>query len=154
MNERIDEKRLDAWRGFLQAHAVVINELEDELMAEKKLPLAWYEVLLRLSWAPEGTMRMNELAESVILSRSGLTRLVDRMVDAGLVERAECPSDRRGKLAVITAAGRRTLRSASPVHMRGVARHFTDHISESDARTLRRVFERILAPADQKAEAS
>jgi DNA-binding MarR family transcriptional regulator len=152
MSARIDPDRLEAWSAFLHAHAQVVNNLEAELEAERGLPLTWYEVLLFLNKAPGG-LRMNDLADALVLSRSGLTRVIDRMVTAGLVERAECSTDRRGVMAVITPNGRRALKDASPIHMRGVKEHFTDHLSGSEARTLRRVFRKIL-DADQKAEAS
>ena len=152
MPARIDPDRLAAWSAFIHVYAQVIGDLETELAAERGLPLTWYEVLLFLNKAPEG-LRMNELAEALVLSRSGLTRVIDRMTSAGLVKRAECPTDRRGVMAVITPKGRRALRDASPVHMRGVKQHFTDHLSESDARMLLRVFRKILA-TEQAAEAS
>ncbi len=114
---------LTAWRTFLRAHSTLVRRLEGELVAEHDLPLASYDVLVQLSEAPTGSLRMTELADRVLLSRSGLTRLVDRLVRDGLVERAACPEDARGTLAVLTPRGLDALRSAWPTHLRGVAEH-------------------------------
>ncbi len=109
------------WRTFLRAHAVLVRRLEGELVAEHDLALPSYDVLVQLSEAPHRSLRMTELADRVLLSRSGLTRLVDRLVRDGLVERQACPQDARGTLAVLTDAGLTRLRDAWPTHLRGVA---------------------------------
>src|ERR1700712_6009675 len=96
---------MGAWRGFLNAHAHVIRRLEAELEAEQSMPLANYDVLVQLAEAPDHALRMSELATSVLLSRSGLTRLVDRLEREGLVERQACADDARGTLAVLTPGG-------------------------------------------------
>ena len=103
----LDPVELAAWRGLLRAHAALVRELDAELRAAHDLSLHEYEVLLILSHAPEQRLRMAELAASVVLSQSGLTRLVDRLVRAGSVERTRCESDRRGLNAELTPAGRR-----------------------------------------------
>jgi DNA-binding MarR family transcriptional regulator len=140
----LDDRRLNAWRALLASHAALIDQLGEELQEEKGLPLPWYEVLLFLARAPEGRLRMGELAGSLLLTPSGVTRLVDRMEADGLVQRQQCPSDRRGWNAVIAPAGRARLRSASPVHMRGVERHFGRHLSDAEADTLADVLGRVL----------
>ena len=112
-----------AWRSFLRAHATLVRRLEGELLAEHDLPLPSYDVLVQLSEAPGRRLRMTELADRVLLSRSGLTRLVDRLARDGLVERQACPDDARGTLAVLTDAGLDRLRTAWPTHLRGVAAH-------------------------------
>lgn len=140
----VDRERLEAWRLFLEAHAYVIDLLEDEMRADEDLPLAWYDVLVHLSEAPEGRLRMQDLAEAVLLSKSGLTRLVDRMEEAGLVSRRACPTDRRGTYAQVTVEGRATLRRSAPAHIRGVREHFTDHLTESEVRALRSAFRKIV----------
>ena len=114
-----------AWRTFLRAHATLLRRLESELVREHDLPLASYDVLVQLSEAPGGGLRMTDLAERVLLSRSGLTRLVDRLVRDGLVERQACPDDARGTVAVLTRAGGDRLRDAWPTHLRGVAEHLS-----------------------------
>src|SRR5262245_26367215 len=111
---------LGAWRGFLRAHAALVRELDRELETEHGLPLTQYEVLLYLNDAPEQQLRMSELAASVLLSQSGVTRLVDRLERQGLVVREPCPSDGRGLLARITDEGRQRLAEARPTHLAGV----------------------------------
>src|SRR5438045_3780930 len=103
-----------AWRLFLEAHAALVEVLAAELERERGLPLTWYDVLVQLAEAPDGRLRMQDLARSVLISKSGLTRLVDRMERAGMVERQPCPSDLRGTFAVLTDAGRAALRGAAP----------------------------------------
>ncbi len=112
---------MSAWRTFLRAHAVLVRRLEGELVASHDLALASYDVLVQLSETPSRSLRMTELAERVLLSRSGLTRLVDRLVRDGLVERQACPDDARGTLAVLTERGLEALREAWPTHLQGVA---------------------------------
>jgi DNA-binding MarR family transcriptional regulator len=141
---RLSPERLDAWRGFLRAHAAVVAALGAELEAERDLPLPWYDVLVSLSDCG-GRLRMQDLADRVLFSRSGLTRLVDRMAAAGLVERERCEDDRRGTFAVLTEAGARRLRDAAGVHLRGIHDHFTSHLSDADVKALRAVLAKILA---------
>jgi DNA-binding MarR family transcriptional regulator len=144
MATKPDDRRLSAWRALLASHAALVDRLGEELQEEKGLPLPWYEVLLFLNRAPDGHMRMGELAGSLLLTPSGVTRLVDRMESEGLVQRQQCPNDRRGWNAVITAAGRARLRSAAPVHMRGVEEHFGRHLSDDEATLLADVLGRVL----------
>ena len=141
---RVDEERLAAWQQFLRAHAVVTQALESELMRAQDLPLAWYDVLVTLNDVPRGRLRMQELAARVMFSRSGLTRLVDRMVQAGLLAREPSPGDRRGMFAVITPDGRKRLRAASGVHLRGVYEHFARHLDDRDVACLRDALGRVL----------
>lgn len=128
-----DETRMAAWRALLQAHSALVSVLGSELEAETGMPLNQYDVLVQLSGAPEGRMRMQDLADSVLLSKSGVTRLIDRMVEAGLVGREACSSDRRVTYAVLTREGRRRLDEASVVHMRGVEEHFARHVGQEEA---------------------
>jgi len=137
------EPRLAAWSAFLRAHARVTRQLERELQAEESLALADYDVLVQLALAGDRRLRMSELADRLLLSRSGITRLVDRLERDGLVERMTCESDRRGQWAALTDAGHQRLRDASPTHLRGVAEHFLDRIPEQELETLRRTLERI-----------
>lgn len=143
--------RIEPWRLFLQAHSALVDTLEHELRTELDLPLTWFEVLLHLERSPEGRLRMTDLAGSLLLSKSGVTRLVDRMESAGLVERGVCASDRRGAFAVITRAGRALYRKALPVHLRGVEAHFSSHLSAAEQRAiaagLRKVMEAVAAPS-------
>ena len=126
------DPRLRAWIAFLQAHAAVTRRLEAELQAEQALTLADYDALVQLAIAPDRRLRMSELADRVVLSRSGVSRLVDRLVAQGLVVRRACPTDARGSWAELTASGLDRLRAAAPVHLRGVDAHFLAHIDEGD----------------------
>ena len=138
------EDKLAAWRAFLQAHAKLIRALEREMQEEQDLPLTWFDILGHLDGAKDGRLRMQELAESVLLSRSGLTRLVDRMAKSSLVSRAPCPNDRRGTFAVITPQGRTTLQKAMPGHLRGVEQHFLNHLDDADIQALDRSLSKVL----------
>jgi DNA-binding MarR family transcriptional regulator len=135
--------QLRAWRAFLEAHARVTERLERELRDEQGLPLAWYDVLVHLHEATEHRLRMQDLAGEVLLSKSGLTRLIDRMERAGLVRRAACTEDRRGTFAELTAQGREMLRRTSPTHLRGVAEHFAAHLDDDESAVLERVLTRV-----------
>jgi DNA-binding MarR family transcriptional regulator len=139
----VDEPRLAAWSAFLRAHARVTRLLERELQAEASLALADYDVLVQLALAGDRRLRLSELADRLLLSRSGITRLVDRLERDGLVERMTCESDRRGQWAALTDAVHQRLRNASPTHLRGVAEHFLDRIPQEELETLRRTLERI-----------
>ncbi len=140
------DPRLDAWRAFLFAHAQVRRQLERELQAEQAMGLGEYEVLLLLARAENRRLRMSELAERLVLSRSGVTRLIDRLQAEELVERGSCDTDRRGAWAILTDAGQRRLRDASPTHLRGVGQHFLDRIPADELEAMRRTLERVLEP--------
>lgn len=134
-NPQLSDEQLDAWRAFLRAQSELIRTLDRELETEQGLPITFFDVLAQLTQAG-GRLRMSELADAVLLSRSGVTRLVDRMERDGLVKREHCPTDRRAMYATITPAGKRTLAKARPVHLRGVAEHFARHLSDGEAKTL------------------
>ena len=134
-----------AWRAFLAAHAAVLRPLERELEAACGLPLTWYDVLVQLAAAPGGRLRMQQLARAVLLSKSRITRLVDSMETAGLVAREICPDDKRGAEVILRPAGRQRLRDAAPVHLRGIARHFSGHLSAEEAACLASALGRIAA---------
>ncbi len=141
------ELEMDAWAGFLRAHATLVRELDDELTREHDLPLSSYDVLVQLSSAPDGEMRMSQLADAVLLSRSGLSRLVARLVDQGLVERRECESDGRGANAALTDLGRRRLDDARATHRTGVRTRFLNRLSEAQQRQLAAAWKRIAGTA-------
>ena len=141
---------LAAWRAFLEAHARVTEVLGRELREQEGLPLAWYDVLVQLSEADDHRRRMQELADAVLLSKSGLTRLIDRMEREGLVTRVECPTDRRGTLAELTPAGYERLAATAPTHLDGVRRHFTDLLADEEAEILGRALSRIAEQARRR----
>jgi len=135
---------LAAWGGFLRAHGALTKALDAELIDAHGMPLSSYEVLLYLARAPRGRMRMAELADSVVLSRSGLTRLADRLEKAGLIERQECPTDQRGLFAAITDSGRRTFADARRTHIAGVRQRFLARLTAEEQRRLGELWERLL----------
>ena len=137
--------QLEAWRTFLEAHARSVEVLTRELKEAEGLPLTWYDVLVQLHEAPEHRLRMQELADAVLLSKSGVTRLVDRMERDGLVVRRRCADDRRGTFAELTDAGRQRLRATAPTHLEGVQRYFTALLDDAEAETLTALLSRVLA---------
>lgn len=139
------DPRLATWRTFLRAHARVVRELEQELQADQGMALTDYDVLVQLAGADARRLRMSELADRLLLSRSGATRLVDRLVTDGLVERVSCESDRRGQWASLTDAGHERLRNAAPTHLSGVARHFLDRFAPEELPALEGMLERVIA---------
>jgi DNA-binding MarR family transcriptional regulator len=131
-----DDWRLAVWRSFLRTHNHLLRQLEQQLTEHGKLALGNYDVLVQLAEAPGHRLRMSELAQAVLLSRSGLTRLVDRLQKDGLVQRQPDPDDARGMYTVLTAKGRDTLRDASRVHLAGVNSLVLDRLSEAELRQL------------------
>lgn len=117
--------------------------MERELLSELDMPLSWYDVLLQLAEAPQRRLRMAELAERVLLSRSGLTRLIDRLQTEGLVRREASPDDARGTYTVLTAEGMARLRQAAPVHLAGIRRHWLAYFSDAELRTLGELLGRL-----------
>ena len=120
----VEQSHLSAWMAFLQAHDAVVDAVEGDLLRERELTLSSYEVLSRLAQQPDGSMRMQDLAKGALLSKSGVTRLVDRMQVAGLIGRRPCSEDRRVVYATLTPAGRRALTAAAPVFHRSLEDHF------------------------------
>jgi DNA-binding MarR family transcriptional regulator len=141
--EPLSEHQFEAWKAFLRAQAGLIRTLDRELVAEQGLPITFFDVLAQLS-AAGGRLRMSELADAVLLSRSGVTRLVDRMVRAGLVRREQCPEDRRALYATLTPEGERALAEALPVHVAGIAQHFGRHLNDEQAKTLAAALNRMV----------
>jgi DNA-binding MarR family transcriptional regulator len=125
----LSEPEQRSWRTLIDVTTGVLATLDNELRAEHGLSLGEYEVLARLSEAPGHSLRMTDLAVGLRLSPSGITRRIDGLVRAGLVERQQCPSDRRGSNAVLTREGLRRLRAAAPAHVRGVREHFIDQLT-------------------------
>jgi DNA-binding MarR family transcriptional regulator len=146
---RLSDAELAAWRGFLRTHATLVRELDLELEAAHGLPLSSYDVLVQLENAPEHKMRMRDLADAVLLSRSGLTRLVDRLVRDGLIRRSTCSADARGAFAVLTSKGRRMLETARPTHLDGVRRRFLDHFDEASLARLTDAWQRVGTDPDR-----
>ena len=135
---------LGAWRGMLRIHTALIRALDAELDAAHGLPLTSYDVLIYLQNAPQKRLRMAELADSVLLSRSGVTRLVDRLEREGLLVRDACDDDGRGLYAVLTRKGEEVLERARPTHLAGVRERFLRHFSEDELEQMASYWERVL----------
>jgi DNA-binding MarR family transcriptional regulator len=142
-NGQLSDLELAAWRGMLEAHKDLVARLDAELERDHGLPLTSYEVLMYLTDSKAGKLRMGELADRLLLSRSGITRLVDRLERQGLVERQPCEDDGRGFYAVLTDAGREKLGRARPHHLAGVRRHFLDPLDPSELDALSRIWKRL-----------
>lgn len=134
---------MEAWRTFLFTQARVLATLDNELTAGAGLSLAWYDVLVQLHEAGE-SVRMGDLAKSLLISPSAGTRLIDRMERQGLVAREPCSDDRRVTFVKLSPAGLQKLREAAPVHMAGVERHFSSFLSEADADRLTSILSPVL----------
>ncbi|WP_433245016.1 MarR family winged helix-turn-helix transcriptional regulator [Streptosporangium sp. CA-135522] len=133
-SETLDSEELAVWRMLQRAQVRITRMLEADLLVEHDLALASYDVLTQLSESPDRRLRMNDLAERVLLSRSGLTRLIDRLQRDGLVEREACPSDARGLFAVLTDDGAVRLAEATPTYLRGIRAQFLDVLDTDELR--------------------
>ena len=130
-----------------RGHATVVRKLDAELKKAHGLPLSSYEVLIHLSWAPDHRMRLGELAESVLLTLGGVTRLISRLESEGLVRREPCLKDRRGAYAILTEAGLARLGKAHPTHLAGVHKLFLEHFAEEELKTMGEYWRRVLSGA-------
>ena len=146
MDTRLTEIELRAWQALLHAHHDVTTTLDAELRAEHALSWGSYDVLLRLARAPGNALRMSDLAGRVLLSPSGLTRLVDQLEEDGLVERGRTEEDARVVLAHLTERGRQAVRQASRTHLRGIREHFTRRLTRTQLRSLTTILETITGP--------
>ena len=141
--QELTVEELGAWRGLLRVHSALVKALDAELLAQHDLPLTSYEVLINLQAAPDHRRRMAELADGVLLSRSGMTRLVDRLEREGLLERDACVSDGRGTFAVLTPKGEELLQRARRTHLDGVRDRFLQHFTEDELEQLARFWNRV-----------
>lgn len=144
--ERLSDSELRAWQALLHAYHDVVRTLDREMQDEHDLTLADYDVLLRLASAPDKALRMSDLAERVLMSPSGTTRLVDRLTKRGLVERQGDLADRRVAMAHLTRAGAQHLRRAAKTHLRGIRQHFTGRLSETQLHHVADGLEAITGP--------
>src|SRR4051812_15512026 len=138
-SRQLDDLELAAWRGMLFAYRNMTTAIDERLVCEHALALSSYEVLLLLSRAPDNSIRMGTLADELLLSRSGLTRLVDRLAARGYVERHTCPSDRRGTFARLTEAGHVAFDAARPTNLAGIREQFVSGLDSDDLEDLARI---------------
>ena len=135
-------ERLRAWRLFCESALALLDLLDTELQQSVGIPQRWYDVLVHLEESPEG-IPMNELADQILYSKSGFTRVVDRMEEAGLVRRSRPAHDRRTILVVITDTGTETMEHARRHHRDGIQRHFAQHLTSADIKALTRALEKV-----------
>jgi DNA-binding MarR family transcriptional regulator len=140
---QLTQREMRVWRAFLGAHASVVSKLTAEMREQHDLPLTWYDVLVQLEEAG-GTLRMHELADHLLLSRSATTRFVDRLESAGLIVRQACPSDRRGTFVALTDIGRDRLHEVAPDHLDGVARVFASQLNPAELDLLAEALEGLI----------
>lgn len=148
MSVKLSKAHNLAWRKFLVAHVVLIEQIEQDLAQAALPPLSWYDVLFTLSEAPEQRLRLHELAQAVLLSRSNLTRLVDRLEVAGLIQREQCPSDRRGAFAVITDEGGKMLDRMWTVYRQAIEKYFACHLDANEAKFLVIILNKLIKAKD------
>jgi DNA-binding MarR family transcriptional regulator len=146
-SDTLSPTELRAWRALVRAHACLVKRLDAQLESEHGVPLSSYEVLRLLADSDGGKLRMHDIAAAVMLSRSGLTRLVDRLERDGLVARCSCENDARGAYAVISDIGRERYVQARATHRSGIRTMFVAHFSEQELELLGPLLERLL-PAD------
>ena len=138
------DTRHHAWPLFLKTHSLLVDRLDADLQAGTGLPLTWFDVLVHVAAAPNQRVRMNDLSESLLLSKSGITRLVDRMVAADLIMRSSCASDRRVVYAKLTTSGRDVFNKAAPIAARGVQEHFARYLGREGERVLVAILSRVI----------
>jgi DNA-binding MarR family transcriptional regulator len=143
--DRLTKPELAAWKGMLATHARIVAMLDAELREEHELTLQEYEVLMNLTDASDGRLRMSELADEVLLSRSGLTRVVDRLERRGLVARMPAGDDGRGYFAQLETEGKRLVSKARRTHLAGVRRHFTSHLKPGELGALAGAWQAVAA---------
>ena len=139
-------ERLRAWRLYFESALALVDVLDAELERDAGIPMRWYDALVQLEETPDG-LRMNELAERILYSKSGFTRVVDRMEEAGLVQRVRPENDRRSILVVLTAQGRKTMEQARRHHRHAIEQHFSRHLAGTDIKALTRALEKVSAHA-------
>lgn len=132
-----------AWARLLRAHKVLLEKVQADLSAADLPPLEWYDLLLELDMAEGNRLRLYDLGERMVLSRSNLTRLCDRLEKEGLISREQCAEDRRGLFAALTQKGAKIRRAMWPAYKRSVEQHFSAHISEKEATELAAVLLRV-----------
>lgn len=143
VDTRLEGAALDAWRSYLQSHASIVRALDAELVAEHGMTSRDYEVLLYLAQAPDRHLPMSALAGRTMLTRSGITRLVDGLVAEGLIERVACPNDARVSYAQLTEAGYEKLRDAGCSHVTSIRRLFLEHFSAEEIGVLASLLSRL-----------
>jgi DNA-binding MarR family transcriptional regulator len=144
--DRLTDEEMEAWQALLHAHEAIVRRLDAELREGHGLGMSEYDVLLRLARAAGRTLRMSDLADRIMFSPSGLTRVVDRLSAEGLVARRRDPADARVVLAELTSSGRERLKAAARTHLRGIRQHFTGRLTSAQLRDVARALQVITGP--------
>ena len=137
-----------AWSAFLRAHAATVRRIDRDVEVQSGIPLRWYDVLLELNAAPHRQLKMQQLSDRVVLSRTRVSRVVDELEAAGLVERRVNPDDRRSSFAAITADGRRALKRAAPVYLQSIQAHFAAPLSRDALVAIRAGMEQLATSSE------
>src|SRR5689334_15570177 len=145
---RPEDPAVDAWRGLLVAHSRLVPAVEADLRAAGQVPLSWYDVLLELNAAPDLRLRMSELGQRTVLSRTRVSRVVDELAAAGLAERRPDQADGRSSFAVLTPGGKQALRRAWPVYRRAIHRHLGARLTARQARELATLLGQVIAEVE------
>jgi DNA-binding MarR family transcriptional regulator len=143
-----DDPAVDAWRGLLVAHSKLVPAVEADLRAAGQIALSWYDVLLELNAAPERRLRMSELGQRVVLSRTRVSRIMDELAAAGLAERQPDQADGRSSFAVLTPAGREALRRAWPVYREAIRRHLAAGLTLPQCRELAGLLDQVIKASE------
>ena len=152
MTTELSKQGLEAWKGLLIAHATLVEPIDHEMAQANLLPLDWYDALLALEDAPNRRLKMSDLADQVLLSKSGLTRLVDRLEAKGYIRREACNSDRRVAYAVITSEGLRMRETSWPTYRAAIHEHFAAHLSRDEAKIVGEALLRFMGKYRQRVE--
>lgn len=147
-SELLSGATLDAWQRLLRAHGVIARVLDAEMQSSHGITLSDYDVLVNLRDADEDCLKMSELSRRALLTRSGMTRLIQGLERCGLVQRAACPSDARVSYAAITDAGRILLEQARVTHHAGIRRVFADHLTDAEIETFGTLLAKIPGVTD------
>ena len=143
MAEITDKEKTDTWRLFLETFGLVLRNLERRIKDDKAIPATWFDVLLHLHEAPEGRLRIGELAETLVLTPSNATRLLDRLEEAGYIRREATPEDRRAVFIALTEEGKSAFMAALPGNRRRVEEVFIRHLNDKDFRALHRALSKV-----------
>ena len=146
MTEKLEQSMLDTWRGFLFANAKVVRALDTDMIEQHDLSLTWFDLLSRIKQAPGQRLRMHQLEEASLFTRSGITGLADRLEKAGFVRRERSAEDRRGVYLAITQAGIDKIDEVWPDHQLSIQNHFAQHLDPEDVKALQATTEKILDP--------
>ena len=143
MPEQLTAREIATWRTFLTAHATAVARIQVDLEDGDLVPLEWYDVLVAIQQAPDNRLRMMNVAQNLLLTRSNATRLIDRLETVGLIRRGRLDQDRRGTAAILTPSGREALRRAWPVYARGIKRYFLSRLSTGEKQMLASALARV-----------